>query len=494
MNRIGREDRLLSIPRFLLLLAAGLILSGFDLSPETWVRDIANLWKRDAPSVQNITFWDFKLNASRGIRALLYTVPKERENRMVDLRLYQKMAHFLAYMCQEVITLDAFEEPNQKRLIEQALVQLVDQWKVKGEIDPSSLFQMFPSLHIDILVLMERTYYDQIWKGDEKRLAIGVNAAAFEMDFGKSVYQDRVIVEAPWTGESISYVKAEHAALLKVADAMGEKIQNLADNINRAHEKLEQQKLEEQKKQEIARIAQLDQETENFAQLINQAQEIINSKNGPQDLLGSMQKDMDELKPLLVTSSGKSSLRDKFRSPYFKPETKTISASPEEELTRRRTLADSLRSQLESWQDWKKQQEEKQKQEAVANQPSLKQAGVNLPGSSSAGRQSGVPTNAPAAENWVGLPSINYPQGQLFDRRWLLPSNRAVQTGPVPILSATGSLPRMEIQSAPIPQNLPASFRKLLPENLPPPPLFPASGAQIIPASQTAGMTSSATP
>ena len=189
-----------------------LVCSGFSLSPDTWIGDIAKMASRTTPRYTQIKFWDQNLSNFRGFRALFYTLPLEAENRQVDSRLHSKMVQMLSYMCQDVITLESFDNPTQKMMVEAVLRELADQWKQKGTIDPNYFFSKLPFLDVDLLILMERTKYDQFVRNDEKFLTIGMNLGIFELDYGQPIYMDRTMNAIPWFGEQTSYAKAEQAA------------------------------------------------------------------------------------------------------------------------------------------------------------------------------------------------------------------------------------------------------------------------------------------
>jgi hypothetical protein len=468
------------------LLAVGFIATGFSLSPKTWIKDISKFWSRSKPSVENVTFWDFEKEQMRGLRSFFYTIPKERVNRMVELRLHNKMAQFLSYICRDVITLDDIEDIALKKIAEEKMTKLIDEWKLTGQITPDTLFSSpygkedpRPFIDIDILVLIERIHYDQVWRGDNKQLVIGISAAAFEMDFGTPVYQDRIMVESPWFGETGNYNKAEHAALMQVADAMGQKLQTLASKINAKHAELEQQKIAAQKEQQALFIAQVKQEALTIEQLVTTAEELVEKGEGPDAILLSLQTSANEIKPLLKKKTKKESLfpSTKKRTLKTKPKVSKKNLSPED-IENRRLLAQALQDNLKALDDWKTAEAEKIKQAAIAAQPSLKQDGANMQAKPQDPRS--LVQNAIPKDQLIGLPKIDYPKGNLFDRGWLLPSQRALKPGSVPIINS-GAINLPDIESTTIPQNIPESFQKFQTGKLPP---LPA--ASSIPSSTQA--------
>ncbi len=455
------------------LLAAGIATTGFALSPKTWIQDISKFWSRTTPSVENVTFWDFEKEEMRGLRTFFYTIPKERVNRMVDLRLHNKMAQFLSYICRDVITLDDIEDISLKKIAEEKMTQIIDEWKLTGQINPNTLFSSpygkedpRPFIDIDILVLIERIHYDQVWRGDNKRLVVGISAVAFEMDFGTPVYQDRVMVESPWFGETGNYDKAEHAALLQVADAMGQQLQILASKINSTHDELERQKIAAQKEQQALFLAQVKEEALSIEQLVEKAEELVSQGEGPESILQSLQTNANEIKPLLKKKTKQEALFPSSKKKTLKTEPKVSKNLSPEDLENRRLLSQSLQDNLQALDDWKTAEAERIKQAAIAAQPSLKQEGVNIPGKPQDAQS--LAQNAIPSDQLIGLPKIDYPKGNLFDRGWLLPSQRALKPGSVPIIPNSMTIDRPDIESTAIPQNIPDSFKKLQTGKMPP--------------------------
>ncbi|MEW6233957.1 MAG: hypothetical protein AB1656_01090 [Candidatus Omnitrophota bacterium] len=382
-----------------LSMAALLMLGGtfaqFSLSPADWFKSV-----KTEPKYQQIQFWDYQLEKQRGIRAFFYTLKLDDANKRVDWRLHEKMTQFLSAMCQEVVTLDAFDNPLQKAQAETVLASLADQWKMKSAINPSDFFDRIPSLDVDVLIFMERTFYDHEWKKDKKHLAIGVNVGAFEMDFGKPIYADRLRYEIPWTGEQISYAKAEHSALLQAADAIGEALHQGAEAINQYRD-------EELKAAELAKIArqketlqQLKDETKQFKKLAQTADAILSAYKEPQEIIAPISTDLSSLKEMLK-----------------RPEE---SFAPQEAEVRK-ALAVNIHNNLQNLQTWLIEQENLRKKTELESPPPEAQQPVDLPPP----ELQETPPLAPPKEALIPasvIPDIAAPIGNIFDRRWLLPS------------------------------------------------------------------------
>jgi len=383
-----------------LSMAAFLMFGGtfaqFSLSPADWFKS-----ERLEPKYKQIQFWDYQIEKQRGIRAFFYTLKVDDANKRVDARLHEKMTQFLSAMCQEVITLDAFDNPIQKAQVETVLSSLADQWKMKSAINPSEFFNRIPSIDVDVLIFMERTFYDHEWKKDKKYLAIGVNVGAFEMDFGKPIFADRLRYEIPWTGEQISYAKAEHSALLQAADAIGEALHQGAEAINQYHD--DELKAAEQAK--IARqretLQQLKDETKQFKKLAETTDGILSTYKEPQEIIAPISADLSSLKEMLK-----------------RPEE---SFTPQEAEVRK-ALAVNIHNRLQNLQTWLIEQEKMQKKNELESPPADAQQPVNLPPPEfeelaplSPPKEALIPASV--------IPDIAAPVGgDIFDRRWLLPS------------------------------------------------------------------------
>lgn len=449
----------ISLPRIVPLFAfacVGLTASAIDLRPENWIRDIGKLWERTQPSVKDVTFWDFENQQYRGVRTLFYTVPKERENRMVDLRLHRKMQQFLSYICREVITVDDFKDNPYLPLVETNISQLVDEWKLAGRVNPKNFFEKmtfsggsYPVINVDIVVLMERIFYDQQWRGDTKKLVIGIGAAAFEMDGGEPVYQDRIMVESNWSGETGTSSKAEHAAVLQAADAFGRALQAKANEINAEHARLEKQKLIARVKEETARNEQIKEETRQFKQLVERTENILAREPVPEEIMLTLRDPLDAIKPLLKKIPPKIRFGNKSAEPI--PVSKN--ELTEEDIDTRRQLAASIQNTLSGWDAWKQEEEDRLQKEALASQPSLQQKDFQ------ANVLPSVPTEPPPGASMVGLPNLSNEKGNLFSRRWLLNPNQSLQLSPVPIAPVTGTIRRTEIYSTDLPGQSTDSLR-----------------------------------
>ncbi len=446
--------------RAVLLLFAWILFSGFQFSPETWVKDISKLWKRDKPKYDQIMFWDYDEQKTRGLRAFVYTLAQDWENRQVDRRLYAKLSQLLGHMCQEVITIDSIKDLTQKELVENAIIDMADQWKLRGAVDSQAFFDSMPLVDFDVLVLMERIHYDQEWKGKDKRLVIGVLAAAFEMDFGTPLYNERVMVDIPWSGENTSFRKAEHAALLKIADAMGESFHDAAQQINRTHEKEVEETLQAELGKKRETISVIVAENKVLKGWIKEAENRFKlGLENPKPLTEELKRDIAEIEPFLKKWPA--------------------SLSPEE-LERRKRLAASLQNKMTQWNDWLTQEEARQQQEAEAAKPTLgtKPQDTADPGRSQNGQLPPLlQTRAAASRGQRLLPDVVPPSGNPFDRRWLLPQSTPSDRLALP--PATGMAQTTQKGSA---NSLQGQTRVLSPEllkfqqaggRIPPPPQIP---------------------
>ncbi len=380
--------------------------TGLSLSPETWIKDISKQFGRDTPKYQNIKFWDANLGEERGIRAVCYTVLNEPKNRLVDQRLYFKLAQLLDYVCDDVLTIESFEGTTQM-MVERMLHEMVDLWKQQGKVDPERMFTI-PVLDCDVLVLMERTHYDQVWNKDEKKLLIGLNVALFEMDFGEPLYMNHVLAEVPWFGENASFMKAEHSAILKVVDEMGRQLQKAADFINDAHDEEVRLAAKEQRVEEREQSRKLKAEEREFIDQTRQLERFLRDNDEPAELITQMSAHLEAMQESLVKRGDE--------------------VSPDE-WNRRRQLLSSVQDLFEQHGQWLKEQEEMKRQEEISeppkeNLPSLENPlqNVQFPEVSS---QTTSPQQAiTIPESMVPLPSVDVNPDNISDKRqWIIPSN-----------------------------------------------------------------------
>lgn len=410
-------------------LSVALLCAGINFSPQTWIKELLNPDALAAPKYQHIQFWDAYQKNNRGFRALFYTVPLDRKNRLVDQRLNNKMVQFLSSMCQDVVTLDSIDNPTQKAITETVLSEIAEQWKVNASVDPKQLFQKLPFLDVDLLIFMERTKYEQFWNKDKKYLLIGINAAVFELDFGQPLYNDQLLMQVPWFGEKTSYDKAEHTALLKVADAMGERMNKAAQIINNAHAQ-ELQAAEaaqqEQQNQEILSRKQADQEYRAF---IDQVEKFLKAYKEPKEFIALVQGDLKDLKKLLK-----------------KP---TEKITPED-ITARNKLKAKVANRLDQYQKWLADQQHRRqnpviipKQETRTENP----AAPSAPPAQTGGSQPNQTIQSVSQPQPYRLPT-DIPTGNLFDRRWLIPDNWKPAPTPIPSqpLQSQVSQPGLSVQ------------------------------------------------
>ncbi len=366
--------------------------------------DLPFVGERTEPKYKDITFWDAYKQEQRGIRALLYTVLTDQKNRMVDQRLHKQFVNFLGYMCQEVITLESIEEPTRKRMVENVLVGLVDQWKLNGRIDPNALFQPLPFLDVDVLVLMERTVYDQLWRENDKKLIIGLNVAAFELDLGEPLYTNRFVTEVPWTGEDTSYVKAERRALLKVTDAIGETFQQAAYIINEAHRREASAREKAQSIAEQERKRVLLQEREELKKIVREAKSVLDKAPSDTAVVTQLQQEVGQLEPLIKLP---------------------VKDLTDEQIKKRRELAYNVQvhtNQLRENHSAIEDPSEENQQAAESVQKPAPEVQPEFPTGFQPFEKSELKSGV--SQNLNPVPSPSNISGNIFDRSWLLPNNR----------------------------------------------------------------------
>lgn len=372
------------------------------------------------PKHGKITFWDPSIQQQRGIRALFYLVPLERENRAVDRRMHDQMAAYLGYFCQDVFTLQSFDDPIRRRMVENVLVMLVDEWKQQGKINPAVLFEGLPFLNVDALIFMERTHYDHAWKNDEKRLLIGMKVGAFELDYGQPLYNDRYLNDVLWFGERANYVKAEKAALVEIADFIGDAFHGAATAINNAREAELQAQLEEELRQRELLKQRIEEEKLLYDVLVKQAELFLSTHTEPDEILAPLQAETDALKAMLV---GYQAVRENRRSdnkkdPLWKRVNSEGDLSPQNEA-QMQELAQSIQQRLQGYDVWVQEQQRKMEAEQAKQQAILQEQQQKKPVLlfSPTPSQPPTPTPTPAI-----LPVLEVPGRGLLDRRWLIPT------------------------------------------------------------------------
>ena len=458
-------------------LAAVLLLAMGNVAPgqESWIKDFTRLWERTQPKYGKITFWDPARNETRGVRALLYMVPQDFANRQVDKRLHDRLVDFMNFMCQDIISLESFSDPVQKRMVENVLVQLSNEWKNHGRVNPETLSASLPFLQVDMLVLLERTHYDQAWKGDEKRLLIGIHVGAFELDYGDPLYLDRVMLDVPWFGERASYTKAEHAAMLQVADSIGEGMARAADAINRGHEAEVRAAQVEQKQQAKESVRMERQERKMVSDLVKQAGSSLRDATGPAAVIDPIQSDVKRLRDLLAK----------------KPETLT----PQDQAAMQ-YLAESIQNRMREYEEWKEEQLDAQRAAAASSAQEVKNAKgpLLLPSPMNRDMLTGAfPANSAPASTTVTLPILQLPYNDLLNRSWLLvpraSATPAVSSPTLPMGSEMQSEPMGSatrpfpfVESVPINPGGPIRSQRMIP----PPPRIPTNVIQRFAQPQSA--------
>lgn len=423
-----------------------LVCSGFSLSPDTWIEDIAKMTNRTTPRYNQIKFWDQNQNNFRGFRAIFYTLPLESENRQVDARLHNKMVQMLSCICQDLITLESFDNPTQKLMVEAVLRELVDQWKQKGTIDPNYFFSKLPFLDVDLIVLMERTKYDQFIRNDEKYLTIGVNVGVFELDYGQPIYMDRTLNAVPWFGEQTSYAKAEHVALLKVADKVGERLKKAADIINQSHKQDVLAAKKENRQKEKLRMEQMKDQDQDYKEFAKQIDAFLKDRKDPKEVIDLIRNDVNELNKILRKSPGEQTDADR---------------------QNKKAIKDILTDRLGQFQLWLEDQDRRRNGQVAATPQKEPGAAVPVPkiGKSqlinqpipdesqtpvdTAQPETAAPAAQPAADTVSQIPAVPL-SGNVFDRKWIVPGN----SSGAPVVESPNTQPETKTGEGIVPGNV----------------------------------------
>lgn len=376
--------------------------------------------KLKKPTHTNIKFWDFTQERERGIHALFYTVLNDRSNLAVDTRLYRAMTQLLEQMCEKVVTIHTFTDPQEQRMVEQAVAQLVDEWHLQSRITPESFFRQIPFLPVDIVVFMERTQYEQVWIKKTKQLAIGLKLAVFEMDTGEPLYNRQHIEQRPWFGEDASFAKVEYEVLLDIANEIGAELRQTADAINQVRRRQLEEAARLEALEHDKEIAAIRDENLKIMEWLKPIESVVQRKE-PVELIGPLADDVARLKQLIKKSP------DSF--------------SPDD-IAERQRLVGSIERRMDEYNQWDAIREEQRIAGEEARKPVLNpNAASELPVSTpvSAPEHIEPPTGgasdsaAPSPE--APLPRIRANLENPFNRNWLLPRNRDVSPGP-----ATGAV------------------------------------------------------
>lgn len=399
------------IRKFLLIfLLAAFALSAQAFSPDTWIKGLLG-GDRLEPKYNDIEFWDFDAERMRGIRAFFYTLPQERENRLIDQRLHTFMTQYLSSLCSDVITLESFDEINDRKQtkrkeVELAVVELINQWKLKNEILPGVFFETLlnkdVALNVDTIIFLERTAYEQTWRKDKKLLLIGFNLVAFDMDLGQPIYSNRFYSELPWFGDKSSHVKAEQKALLDAADDLGKAFKEIATGINLLHAK---EVSEAEAQQRALMREQKEQEIEEFRLmkgLVEQAMGVIETRQEPAGRIDELITNLNEIRPLMAS--------------------RTL---PTDQAQVRRQHAFAIQEGLRAIAAW----------DAVKNAPLMVSSATPAAASEVRATTGFFPLGGLEAVDWQSgaldgaqqTPSQRellspYPIGNPFDRKWLIPA------------------------------------------------------------------------
>lgn len=381
--------------------------SAWAFAPDVWLKNLFG-GDRDrlAPKYQDLEFWDFDEQRMRGIRAFFYTLPQERENRLIDMRLHTFMTQFLSQICSEVITLESFENDETKLQVENTVVELVDQWKLRNQIDSAAFFNAIPMIDVDLVIFLERTAYEQTWRREDKLLLIGFNLAAFEMDLGRPVYSERHYQELPWFSDTSSHQKAEQNALLKAADELGLRLRQVTSTINELHEEEVRQAEIQAKLDERARVEEQRDEYRQLQRLVELARQAIDGRERSDQAIGEIEATLSQLEPLMRSAQ-----------------------LPPEEADRRRELAFGLQSLLSGLMERERAQAaaaQAAMQSATPEQAQVESATPVFPvdGLEAVDWRSG-PGSSPAQMQRPAAPRSPYSIDDPFDRRWLVPGRSA---------------------------------------------------------------------
>ncbi|MDP8243870.1 MAG: hypothetical protein P9L94_07300 [Candidatus Hinthialibacter antarcticus] len=400
-----------------LLVAFGLPTQAF--SPDTWIKGLLG-GDRLEPKYNDIEFWDFDDERMRGIRAFFYTLPQERENRLIDQRLHTFMTQYLSSLCSDVITLESFDDVNDRKQtkrkdVELAVVDLINQWKLQNKIQPDAFFDALlkrgVALDVDTIIFLERTAYEQTWRKDKKMLLIGFDLVAFDMDLGQPIYSNRFYSELPWFGDKSSYVKAEQKALLDAADALGKAFQEIAAGINLLHAK---EVSEAEAQQRAMMREEKEQEIEEFRlmkNLVEQSLGVVETRQEPAGRIYELVTNLNEIRPLMVSR-----------------------ALPTDQAQARRQYAFALQEGLQAIAAW-----DAAKKAPLMVNPATPAAASNVQSSSGffpLGGLEAVDWQSTTLDGGQQTPAKRellspYPIGNPFDRKWLIParSNEAGSIG-----------------------------------------------------------------
>lgn len=411
-----------------LFLFAACFSASAQLNPANWFKT-----SNEPPNPKHgkIMFWDPSQQQQRGVRVLFYLVPLERENRAVDQRLHDQMAAYLAYFCKDVFTLQSFEDPTKKRMVENILVQMVDQWKEQGKVNPNTLFEGVPFINVDALILLERTHYDHAWKGDEKRLLFGMNVGAFELDYGNPLYNDRYLNDVLWFGERANYVKAEKAALVEIADQIGDSFQLAATTINQAREAELLAQLEEEKRQQEMLKQRIEEERQLYAALIEQADQFLAMHTEPDEIVTPLRTETNDLKTMLEGYQPTRVLVqvDNNKYPVWRRVNKKGELSPQDEAKMQET-AQSIQQRIQGYDVWVQEQQRKVEEEQAKQQAMLQEQQQKKPVLIFTPTPVVPPSPTPTP---IILPVLEVSGSGLFDRKWLIPT-----VTPTPVVSSEG--------------------------------------------------------
>lgn len=394
----------------LLLLLLCLAPLSVSAQPIDWLRDMGLFKKRTEPKYQDIEFWDPIEKTMRGIRVFLYTTLVDERNRLLDQRLHDQMQQYLASICQTVVTLEAFEEPVQKRQVENVMVDLQRQFRKRGQVNPRLVAQQAPFLEVDAVIFLERTAYDAGWQGKDRVLNIGFTLTAVELDLGEPLFAERFLTDVEWTGRDTNYIQAEKEALLEAADALGKQLQQVAAMINKLHREEELARKQAEQAQERQRQEQQRQAFRDYQALAQSAKQMLDQREQPPALIAELRQQMESFEPLLDSR-----------------------ALPEAQMQLRRQLAGEIRNTMDAIQEYAVTGQ--LPQALASTQPAQPSPNNQAARQQPAGDEPLVPVdweigaddgpddsaNGQAENGMQPVPRMDVSSRDPFDRSWLIP-------------------------------------------------------------------------
>lgn len=258
------------------------------------------LWfgKKDQPTfkpLDRVTMYDPVLGRERGLRVAVQPIVTHIENIAIDRRLTKAFQSQLRKSFDDVVTVLDIEDVGLRDRLNTVLQASLKSWKTKGSIDPKLFDALRPALNFDMIVLTDRTRYEQAWNGKDKIFRVELLGAAFGVSSGEMLWQDRSLVEETWDGFESTVLRAENQVTYDVAAELNSACQAIAKTIREsvAQKQLEQTAAAEQA--ELERLNALDVEDRKIQHLIGQANQVLQSGMGPTETLDDLLQGRDWL-------------------------------------------------------------------------------------------------------------------------------------------------------------------------------------------------------